>query len=244
MIARLRPDAVLKVGGSLSQRPRALRRLMTSLEALARTCTLVVVPGGGRFADEVRRADRRFGLGSSSTHWMAILAMDQLAHVLCDLTRSAVMVRSPREVGAGRLNVLAPSMWLIETDPLPHSWDVTSDSIAAWVARALEARRLILVKSADAPVAATPGRRESALPRGRATPGQLGDLVDPYFAQALSPDVPCWIVNGTHPERIATLLATGSTQGTEVIGEREERRLRRREPQLPSDGRALRRARG
>jgi len=221
MIPRLRPDAVLKVGGSLSHRPRALRRLMTSLEALGRTRPLVVVPGGGRFADEIRRADRRFGLAASSAHWMAILAMDQLAHVLFDLARSAVMVRRPHEVRAGRLNVLAPSAWLIETDPLPHSWDVTSDSIAAWVARALAARRLILVKSADGP-----GRT--------ATPAQLGDLVDPYFGQALSRDLTCWIVNGAHPERIATLLATGATQGTQVIGE----------PQLVSNGRAPRRARG
>lgn len=216
MIARLRPDAVLKVGGSLSHRPRALRRLMTALEALAGPGTLVVVPGGGRFADEVRRADRRFGLGPSSSHWMAILAMDQLAHVLCDLARSAVLVRSPEEIRAGRLNVLAPWAWLARTDPLPHSWDVTSDSIAAWVARTLEARRLILVKSADGIAAAGPGRRGPARIRRRATPAQLGDLVDPYFGRALSGDLPCWIVNGAHPERVAALLATGVTRGTEI----------------------------
>jgi aspartokinase-like uncharacterized kinase len=221
-MTRPRPDAVLKVGGSLSHRPRALRRLMTSLEALARRPrTLVIVPGGGRFADAVRRADRRFGLGPSSAHWMAILAMDQLALMMCDLARSAALVRNPREIRAGRLNVLAPSAWLIETDPLPHSWDVTSDSIAAWVARALDARRLILVKSAD-----TPARTLTA--------GQLGDLVDPYFARAWRPDLACWIVNGAHPERIATLLTTGAAQGTEVT----------EELQPASSGRARRRARG
>jgi 5-(aminomethyl)-3-furanmethanol phosphate kinase len=225
----LRPDAVLKVGGSLSHRPRALRRLMTTLEALTGTRTLIVVPGGGRFADQVRRADRRFGLRPSSAHWMAILAMDQLAHVLCDVTPSAVLVRSSDEVQAGRLNVLAPSAWLIRADPLPHSWDVTSDSIAAWVARTLDARQLILVKSADAP--------------RRVTLDQLGDLVDPYFARALSPNLPCWIVNGAHPKRVTTLLRTGTTAGTQVSAGRAARRPRHREPRPASAGRALRRAR-
>ena len=75
-MAPVRPDAVLKVGGSLGRRPRRLRRLMAALGALAPPRTLVVVPGGGLFAEEVRRADRRFALDPSSSHWMAILAMD------------------------------------------------------------------------------------------------------------------------------------------------------------------------
>jgi hypothetical protein len=36
-------------------------------------------------------------------------------------------------------------------DSLPASWDVTSDSIAAWTARQWEADRIILAKSCDAP---------------------------------------------------------------------------------------------
>ena len=42
--------------------------------------------------------------------------------------------------------MLAPYRWLREADPLPHSWDVTSDSIAAWVASQVGARGLILIK--------------------------------------------------------------------------------------------------
>jgi aspartokinase-like uncharacterized kinase len=130
------PDAVVKIGGSLSRRPAALRRLMATLAAQARRHTLLVVPGGGEFADEVRRADRRFGLGDTPAHWMAILAMDQYAYVLARLAGRAVVVRAPREVRPGRLSVLAPSTWLRRADPLPHSWAVTSDSIGAWIAGA------------------------------------------------------------------------------------------------------------
>jgi hypothetical protein len=49
-----------------------------------------------------------------------------------------------------RVAVLAPSRWLQDADPLPHCWNVTSDSIAAWVAGAVKASRLVLVKSPGA----------------------------------------------------------------------------------------------
>jgi dihydroneopterin aldolase len=94
--------------------------------------------------------------------------MDQYAHVLAQCLGCGTFVTNVREVrtalDAGRVPVLAPSKWLREADPLPHSWDVTSDSIAAWVAGAVGARRLVLVKPAGAAGA---------------------DLVDPYFSRAL-----------------------------------------------------------
>jgi len=67
-----------------------------------------------------------------------------------------------------QIPVLAPSRWLLTADPLPHSWDVTSDSIAAWVAAELDASRLLLIKP--------PGARGA-------------DLTDPHFRQALPAQV-------------------------------------------------------
>jgi aspartokinase-like uncharacterized kinase len=81
---------------------------------------------------------------------MAILGMDQYAILLASGLRNAELVRHRGEIARaqsrGNLPVLAPSQWLREADPLPHSWDVTSDSIAAWVAAEVGARRLILIK--------------------------------------------------------------------------------------------------
>ena len=68
--------------------------------------------------------------------------------------------------------VLAPYRWLRDGDALPHTWEVTSDSIAAWVAGELGARRLVLVKA----------------------PGATGDLVDKYFEQARRPGVESCVV--------------------------------------------------
>jgi 5-(aminomethyl)-3-furanmethanol phosphate kinase len=220
------PDWVIKVGGSLGARPAALRRLMATLGRAARRRRLLVVPGGGSFADEIRRADRRFGLGDSAAHWMAILAMDQYGHLLARLTPGAALVRHPRDVKPGRLNILLPSSWLVDADPLPHSWDVTSDSIAAWVVRAVRAPRLMLVKDVDGFLASrdATGNRKRLV--RRVALGELSGVVDPYFARALDPTTACWVVRGTRPGRVATLLATGRTHGTEVVSRGRSKRRR------------------
>jgi aspartokinase-like uncharacterized kinase len=124
---------VIKIGGSA---------LGSRIEIPADGRTLIV-PGGGPFADTVRAVDSRFGLGDDAAHWAAILAMDQYAHALAALTRGARVVYGPESHG---LPVLAPYQWLRATDPLPHSWDVTSDSISAWVAHTVGAKRLLLIK--------------------------------------------------------------------------------------------------
>jgi aspartokinase-like uncharacterized kinase len=98
--------------------------------------------------------------------------MDQYAHLIADRLEGGLVVESAEEMASalcsGRLPVLAPSRWLRAVDPLPHSWDVTSDSISAWVAGAVGAGRVVLVK-----------------PSGAAGV----DLVDSYFSRALPASV-------------------------------------------------------
>jgi 5-(aminomethyl)-3-furanmethanol phosphate kinase len=200
---------VIKVGGSLAARPTQLRRLMETLADAARRHHLVVVPGGGSFADAVRRADRRFALGDSAAHWMAILAMDQYGYLLARLAPGAALVRSRRELAPGRLNVLAPSAWLRRADPLPHSWDVTSDSIAAWVAHALRVRRLMLVKHVDGFIGPAGGPWQMPEHARQIPLDVLSGVVDPYFARALDPAIGCWLVRGHLPHRISRLIETG-----------------------------------
>jgi aspartokinase-like uncharacterized kinase len=161
------PDVVVKVGGGLLAAVADLDRVLTAIAALAQSRRTLVVPGGGPFADAVRRVDERIGLPDDAAHWMAVLAMDQYAHLIAARLPHGVVVSSVAEAlvpgDANSIPVLAPSRWLQEADPLPHTWDVASDSIAAWVAGAVDARVLVLVK-----------------PAGAANP-----LVDGYFAHAL-----------------------------------------------------------
>jgi 5-(aminomethyl)-3-furanmethanol phosphate kinase len=218
--SRQAPDWVIKVGGSLGARPARLRRLMEILAGAARRHWLVVVPGGGSFADAVRRADRRFALGDSPAHWMAILAMDQYGYLLARLAPGAALVRSRRELLPGRLNVLAPSAWLLRADPLPHSWDVTSDSIAAWIAGILGARRLMLVKHEDGFIGPDRGPASMAPHVRQIVLDAFADAVDRYFARALDPAIGCWFARGHLPHRIARLIETGGTQSAEVVARR------------------------
>ena len=164
-------DVVVKVGGALLAHPIQLDGVLAALADAATARRLLIVPGGGPFADAVRDVDRRFALTDDAAHWMAVLAMDQYAHLLASRLNVAALAWNPTDITAAlerrRLPVLAPSRWLREADPLPHSWDVTSDSIAAWVAGAVGAARLVLVKP----------------------PGARAEAVDAYFYRGLPPDV-------------------------------------------------------
>jgi probable H4MPT-linked C1 transfer pathway protein len=161
-------DAVIKLGGGLLASAGHFERVLQTIEVMARGQRILVVPGGGPFADAVRDADRRFTPGDSAAHWMAILAMDQHAHLIAARLRGGAIVTSAggaaAAIAAGAIPVLAPYAWLRETDPLPHSWEVTSDSIAAWIADAVGATRLLLIKP---PAATGP------------------DLVDQYFTRVM-----------------------------------------------------------
>jgi aspartokinase-like uncharacterized kinase len=167
---------VIKIGGGLTWVPGALDRVCLAVGHVSREWPIVVVPGGGPFADGVREFDRRVGVSSDVAHWMAILAMDQYAHVLASRIPGAVLVDEPGCIRQGLSPagavVLAPSRWMRSTDVLPHTWDVTSDSIAAFVAGALDARLLILIKPDSAP----------------------SDHVDPYFLTTLPAEIPYAIV--------------------------------------------------
>jgi len=214
-------DVLVKVGGSLYINPK-LQNNLASWASLAKEYRVLVVPGGGPFADAVRAADARFGLNDHSAHWMAILAMDQYAYLLADLTPTAALVRdlaaAETACNAGRLAVLAPSRLLMRLDPLPHGWQVTSDSIAAWLAGYAQIRLLVLLKSMGGIYqTGAAGKSERLLKRVSRQALSDHGVIDSYFTRALLPSTLCWIIDGGQPERLIELLQRGSTVGTQVV---------------------------
>jgi 5-(aminomethyl)-3-furanmethanol phosphate kinase len=207
---------VVKVGGSLLANG-SLPSLLTTLGDLARTHRLVVVPGGGPFADAVRHACSLHDPGASAAHWMAILAMDQHAHLLVGLQPAARLVTGPDDVATvqaeGLLPVLAPFAWLRAVDPLPHGWHVTSDSIAAWVAARLSARRLVLLKSLEG----VPGTSGDLVAEAPLREAARAGLVDEYFESAVEPGAECWLLSGREPERLTELMRDGRARGTRLL---------------------------
>jgi dihydroneopterin aldolase len=203
------PADVVKVGGSLAREPGALRGTLAAL-AEADAAPLVV-PGGGPLADAVRRLHAGGGLSEETAHRMALLALDQCALWLAELAGPGARARvvSSREeivraLDLGELPVLAPSRWLEvedEAGQLPASWQVTSDSIAAWTAGRIGARRLLLLKS-------------FAFRARRIAPGDLRDAVDAFFLRALPQDLECRFVDGREPAGVLAALAGEPGAGT------------------------------
>lgn len=148
-IAGERP-VVVKLGGSLTKSGE-LHAWLAVLEA--RAGRVIVVPGGGSFADQVRNAQKGFGFDDATAHRMAILAMEQYGSMLCGLCGRLVAAGSEAEINAvlarGAIALWRPSAMTGAAPDIPTSWEVTSDSLAAWLATRLDSRRLVLVKSVD-----------------------------------------------------------------------------------------------
>jgi len=159
---------VVKLGGGLAKEPGGLARAVAAVRQAARHGPLLIVPGGGVLVDGVRAAQRDLELTPTAAHWMAILAMDQFAHAIVSAMPDALVAHDAAEIrtalASGQVPVLAPYRWMLAADVLPHGWQATSDSIAAFIAGALDADRLVLLK----PVA-----------------GTVDALVDPCFREVL-----------------------------------------------------------
>ncbi|MDF2619260.1 MAG: aspartate/glutamate/uridylate kinase [Xanthobacteraceae bacterium] len=142
---------IVKLGGSLL----GDERLPALLVALARRgAPLVLVAGGGPLADGVRALQPRLGLSDAACHRMAILAMEQTAIAFADLAPDLMLADTPEAIADAHAQGCA-ALWLparmaLAARELPESWDLTSDSLAAWLAAELGAARLTLVKSTPA----------------------------------------------------------------------------------------------
>ncbi|WP_038361566.1 aspartate kinase [Bosea sp. 117] len=169
---RQSPADVVKLGGSLV----GDARLPALLAEFARIgAPLVVVGGGGPLADAVRTLQPRLGFGDAAAHHMAILAMEQTALALADLAPGLVPCADAGAIAqahrAGRAALWRPAA-MARAAQVPASWEVTSDSLALWLAKEIGAARLTLVKAA--PVED---------PHGPAAGWAAKGLVDPYFPQ-------------------------------------------------------------
>jgi hypothetical protein len=134
---------IVKLGGSLLDLPDAFDRFQ-AWRAMEMGTRGVLVVGGGNTADLVRDADRRFNLGESRAHWLAIRAMQFNAHLIAGILPKTKMVASHEQAQdawrEGFLAVVEPWEWLgneelrDKTLAIPHRWSFTSDSIAAHIA--------------------------------------------------------------------------------------------------------------
>jgi 5-(aminomethyl)-3-furanmethanol phosphate kinase len=167
-----RGPIIVKLGGSLA-RDRQFARWMEAIRQWNNGS--IIVPGGGPFADCVRDAQTYMRFSDAAAHRMALLAMEQYA-IACASSFPDVLLMSEeaqmRLIGEGRTAFWLPSRMALGADDLPQNWQVTSDSLAAWLALRLDARALVLVKSLDAKT--DPITADALVER---------EIVDPLFAR-------------------------------------------------------------
>jgi aspartokinase-like uncharacterized kinase len=188
---------VVKVGGSLYDHIPELAPVLNSSKR-----PLLLIPGGGPFADTIRQCN----VDEESAHWMAIAAMEQYGWFI-----SSFGIKTTEKMRAGRkTTVFLPYRCLRRTDDLPHTWDVTSDTIAAWVACALRLDLLVL-KSVD-------GIYLNGILQHTITRPLDSEVVDPFFIPfVLKNSVRTRIMNGSDPNHVEKFLKGICIPGT-VIG--------------------------
>ncbi|CAB1274253.1 amino acid kinase family protein [Candidatus Nitrosacidococcus tergens] len=150
----------------------------------------VIVPGGGLFADQVRVAQKQWKFADSYAHNMALLAMDQFGYLLQSLAPELSLATRIEEINKvleeDQTLIWLPSKELINHPDIPQSWEITSDSLALWLACQLIASRLILVKSI-----------KLAQSQVKATDLAKQGIIDPMFPILLNTqNIPCYILYG------------------------------------------------
>src|SRR5215471_15853620 len=110
----------------------------------------IIVPGGGPFADAVRAAQVRMGFDDRAAHHMGLLAMEQYGCAIKSLHEKLSLAETLDSIRSGlidgRVPVWLPSRMISGAADVPQSWEVTSDSLAVWLAGKIGAERLVLVK--------------------------------------------------------------------------------------------------
>jgi aspartokinase-like uncharacterized kinase len=197
---------IVKLGGSLAN---SSQRAAWLASLVAWGGPLILVPGGGPFAGCVRDAQQAMGFDDATAHRMALLAMEQYGLVLGAYSDAFVLAMSWKQmdsaIQAGKIPIWSPSNMVLNASDLPASWDLTSDSLAVWLAGILGARRLLLIKSSDlaGPVSA------DALAAQK--------MVDPLFPRfAAQSHAEVWIAGPASLSGAGEILQRGDMPGTGI----------------------------
>ena len=191
------PPLVVKIGGSALATGAARDVLDLVMRSQRR---VIVVPGGGRYADAVRAEQRREGYNDATAHRLATLAMHRTAadlkHLAPDLVAVATLQDAEQAFVASKKCIWLP--WpMIENEPgIVEDWTMTSDALAAWLAGKIGAADVVLVKSCEVPHGSTLDHLARA------------GIVDPQFVIVVARAGLGWHVLGaSNVLALATILA-------------------------------------
>lgn len=201
---------VARIGDGLAGTPH----LKVWLDALAAwPGALVVAPGGGPFGAAARAASQTMELNAVVAQKIALMAMDQYAVALAAVRPSPVLADSEEAlrdaIQARRIAIWAPSRMAVTAADIPATSEISSDSLAAWLAGKLGAAHLLLIEDADPP---TPVSTAWLAKRG---------MVDARFPDfAMLARCPIWIAGPGVCLEAETMLAEGRLPGARVTAMR------------------------
>lgn len=208
-------NVVVKLGGSLINSAPDIVNKLIEYSSKDRDISILIVPGGGIFADSIRTASKQYDIGEVASHWMATLAMEQYGYCLIDKT-GARGVDSIDDLPNG-VSILLPYRLLKDRDELSHSWNVTSDTIAAWVANMVGVgARFVKVTDVDGVLLENELVREIGATDLLDMGTTCVDIGLPEFIRANNMD--CVVVNGHYPARVVAAVEGGAVIGTYIKG--------------------------
>ena len=217
---------VVKIGGSLF--PEYAIELVKKLEN-TNSC---IVLGGGEFANLIRKYDNEMNFSQETNHWTAIDCMDIIAKLANDKVDSAKLAYSIEEVNEisddGFTPIFIVSEFLREEDPFECSWDVTSDSIAAYVANLLNANLFIVtnVNGIYTQEPKEPGSTFISKIDAKTLLTFQESSIDVMLPSLLLEfGTNCYVVNGKYPERVLSLIDDNinhyNFDYTQIIGDKK-----------------------
>jgi aspartokinase-like uncharacterized kinase len=208
---------VIKVGGSiLDQDDRVTRELARTILDISRQESLVILTGGGKYADFIRDLDLREGLGGKASHWLAITCMHLNAYRFYSIHPDDFVLASQVNRNLGSTAQILLPRDIVKSSSLPMSWEITSDTISAYVAN-LVGGDLILVKDTDGLMDPYPdGTLVENITADRLFTFQACP-VDSYLPRFLRDNnMGAWIVNGGYPERLRMVINNQAPIGTYI----------------------------
>lgn len=143
---------IIKIGGSTLRTGRLAQTLNLILK---RQRPVIIVPGGGPFADFIRDAQREFGFSDTAAHHMALQAMHQFAYLISEFSQEFILCEFVKEFTDALMKDKIP-IWLplrmVETaSDIAKNWSITSDSLTAWLAVQFGGAEVCLLKSCPVP---------------------------------------------------------------------------------------------
>jgi len=205
---------VFKLSGSLDKE-KTLSKLIPVIDSLSSRFRIVIVPGGGAFADFIRARSARRKTSEKTAHAQAVLSVGQFGYELAEKFKNGIAANNRSQVQAafkaGATPVFIPYPFAVEEKRIPATWDATSDTIAVEVCRYLGIGGLVMLKSVDGIYRS--GKLQTQA--GKASLNKSG-VVDPVFFNHLEPGWDVFIINGRKPERLKELFETGSAVSTKI----------------------------